>query len=398
MINNIDYFVKYEQIKKTEIQKMIIMNLEVDNFFAFKNFSMNFSYPKKIVGSYIENEYLSGHPNFRYKKVNIIMGANASGKTSLGKMILGIFGFIDTKNINPLTGYIDQKSEPASFQIDLVSKNAILYRVKTIVSPKADGRYTSEDIDVTIQSEKIGKNDSYEMCCERLEKQDFEKKQNYIEELTKIEELYWLFQWPGLEEEGLDLPKKSKAFTKILSNILMSLDTSILSVENSTDVEDAYVINMNGKKVIIQNNEPINSTLLSSGTKEGIAVAVFLYRLMYKMNSFYYCDEKFSYIHSDLEQAILALMINNIGENEQLFFTTHNTEILSMDLPKHAFYFLKKNIHNENQPIACINASTFLKRNTDSLKKAVENDLFSTAPSVELIYSLEDEVDINGEE
>ena len=59
---------------------MIIMNLELDNFFAFRNFKLNMSYPKKIVDSSIENEFLTGRENFRYKKVNILMGANATGK------------------------------------------------------------------------------------------------------------------------------------------------------------------------------------------------------------------------------------------------------------------------------------------------------------------------------
>ena len=52
---------------------MIIMNLELDNIYGFKDFKMNFAYPKRIVGSTIENEHLPLRPNFRYKKVNIIM-------------------------------------------------------------------------------------------------------------------------------------------------------------------------------------------------------------------------------------------------------------------------------------------------------------------------------------
>ena len=35
-------------------------------------------------------------------------------------------------------------------------------------------------------------------------------------------------------------------------------------------------------------------------------------------------------------------------------------------------------------------ASSMLKRSTDSLKNAVENDLFSSTPSVDLIYAIAD--------
>lgn len=70
---------------------MIIMDLTLNSIFGFMDFHINFSYPKKIVNSIIENEHLAGRPNFRYKKAVILMGANATGKTSLGKALLRIF-------------------------------------------------------------------------------------------------------------------------------------------------------------------------------------------------------------------------------------------------------------------------------------------------------------------
>ena len=52
--------------------------------------------------------------------------------------------------------------------------------------------------------------------------------------------------------------------------------------------------------------------------------------------------------------------------------------------------FLKKDVYDSETPIKCVSASEFLKRNTDSLRKAVENDLFAIAPNLELIYEIED--------
>ena len=76
---------------------MVILDVRMDNLYAFKNFHMNLSYPKKIVGSSIAEEHLAGYPNFRYKKVNIIMGGNASGKTTFGYMLMHIFNFIEKR-------------------------------------------------------------------------------------------------------------------------------------------------------------------------------------------------------------------------------------------------------------------------------------------------------------
>ena len=49
---------------------------------------------------------------------------------------------------------------------------------------------------------------------------------------------------------------------------------------------------------------------------------------------------------------------------------------------------MKKDIYDEQEPIKCISASDYLKRNTDSLRNAVENDLFSSAPNVEFVYEI----------
>ena len=59
-----------------------------------------------------------------------------------------------------------------------------------------------------------------------------------------------------------------------------------------------------------------------------------------------------------------------------------------MQLPKHTFSFLKKDVHNPNKFVQCVNASDYLKRGTDSLKNAVENDLFCIAPDLNKIYNL----------
>ena len=60
-----------------------------------------------------------------------------------------------------------------------------------------------------------------------------------------------------------------------------------------------------------------------------------------------------------------------------------------MDLPKHSYAFLRRDELDDNR-ISCVYASAYLKKNTDSLKNAVENDLFSSAPNVDQIFSIKD--------
>lgn len=370
---------------------MVVMNIKLDNFLMFKNFNLNMSYPKKIVGSFIENEFIKDRPNFRYKKVNILMGANATGKTSVGKMLMAIFNFIDKRRYTSITDLICNTEQEAEFVIDFVADEPVLYRVQTHILPKKAERYTAEDIEVIVKSVVIGSKDSYETCVAKLDKMVTHSKKNYMEELEVVHQLSWLFEYPFDDidsSRNMYTSKKMKNYHIILEKTLKTLDPAIIRVEKSGEMENTFLIRYKTNTVVLQSGKILNSDSLSSGTKEGIIMAGILASIIDGEYGFYYCDEKFSYIHSDVEKAILSVMVNKIKDNAQLFFTTHNTDILDLPLPKHSFTFLKKDKYDEKEPIKCISASALLKRNTDSLKHAVENDLFSVAPDIGGIFEL----------
>lgn len=369
---------------------MVVLDVCLDNFYAFKNFHINLTYPKKIVNSCIKDEHLADRPNFRYKKVNIIMGANAAGKTTFGHMLMKIFNFIARKNYDFITEIICDRNKEASFTLDMASTSKVLYRIICKITPCTGEKYNTENIKLEIRKENILSKDSYESCIKRIESAQYSPAENYMNELEKMEALDWLFEYPEDTGRILQLPNNDKQFRFVLESILKALDPSILAVEISQDVKNAYVIRLNDSAVILQNGERFTTNLLSSGTKAGVEVARVVSSLVQGDYSFYYCDEKFPYIHSDIEKAILSLMIDYIRPNDQLFFTTHNTDILDMNLPKHAFTFLRKDAKNVECPITCVDASSLLKRNTDCLKHAVENDLFACAPAVDLIYAISD--------
>ena len=82
-------------------------------------------------------------------------------------------------------------------------------------------------------------------------------------------------------------------------------------------------------------------------------------------------------------------MLERLGKNEQLIFTTHNTDMLDLNLPKHSFAFLKKEIAQGVYQVTVTFASEILKRNTDSVKCAMENDVFGSLPDDSLLDELE---------
>ena len=76
-------------------------------------------------------------------------------------------------------------------------------------------------------------------------------------------------------------------------------------------------------------------------------------------NGFYYCDEHFSYIQTDLEKRMFGIMLENLQENEQLIFTTHNSDMLDLNLPKHTYAFLSKKKKDNNYPDCCFSGAVF---------------------------------------
>ena len=367
---------------------MVIMNLKIDNFMLFRNFRMNMAYPKKIVDSSIEGEFLKERENFRYKKINILMGANAVGKTSIGKMLMHIFNFIVQREREGVLDSVGDGKKEATFSIDFVDSLYRLNRVDIKVVPEDEGS-SKQILMVCARAVDIGKKDNYETCAKKLDQIPLQLTSDVDAELDKTFPFGWMFCYSADSYNGTVRCEEYSNYPTILDYTLRALDPSIEKVEKLNEVKDSYVIRMKQQDLIIQDGEVIRNNILSSGTKAGIDVARMLSGICEGEYGFYYCDELFSYVHSDVEKAFLSVMINQLKHNQQLFFTTHNSDILDMQLPKHTFCFMKKYLSDETEPIKCVEASKYLKRNTDSLRNAVENDLFSTAPNLELIYEIE---------
>lgn len=360
---------------------MIILNLKLDNIYGFEDFEINFSYPKKVVNSIIDNEYLEGRERFRYKKAVVLMGANATGKTSLGKALLKIITYINTGNPAILFDMVPGKA--GSFSIDFVNEGYVLHRLNAMIDLSAS------NVVITYKAAKIDKLDSYEKCVAKLE--DFtDKATANMNSLKKIVgSVSYRFAYPEIESSLILDNIDREIFLKTLRAVIGTLDPTLRDVSISKDLKDTFIIRRNNAEIIIQEGKLLNRDILSSGTAEGIDVALFLASMLVKDKTFYYCDEHFSYIQSDIEKRIFGLMLDRVSNNEQLIFTTHNTDMLDLNLPKHSYMFLCKKMEDEQCKVSVVSASDILKRNTDSVRSAVENDVFGSLPDDSLLDELE---------
>lgn len=360
---------------------MIILNLVLNGIYGFNDFNINFTYPKKIVNSIIEAENLKGRERFRYKKAIILMGANATGKTSLGKALLRIFNYIESGNAAVLCEMVS--GEKGNFSIDFVNGDYRLQRLFAEINPGQNA------VEIKYSDAEIGVYDSYEKCVIKLKDRTAEVQRTAAALKKMVGEIRYRFAYPEIEKTLKLTGANKNILLKTLRAVIGTLDPTLQNVSLSKDLKDTFIVRRGDTEIIIQEGKLLNRDVLSSGTAEGIDVAMFLAAMIAKESTFYYCDEHFSYIQSDIEKRIFGIMLDRIGANEQLIFTTHNTDMLDLNLPKHSYIFLRKQKEDGCYKVSAVSASDVLKRNTDSIRNAVENDVFASLPQDTLLDELE---------
>ena len=372
---------------------MIIMGLKINNFYSFKDFEINFSYPRKIKNSLIEHEFIEEIPNFRFKKLNIIMGSNSAGKTTFGKMLRNVFNFIAKQRVDLLLEAVNKEDKEAMFELDIVLKEEDrynLYRLKVVVE-KIIINEDEERLNIkrmTLSKVTLNVNDSYERAIERLEvvkkySEDENKANEAGKILDEINGFGWFFNFP----QSNSLTKKIKNLN-VAGNILKTFDNTIENVKEIENTENGYqIIFKNRDSVLLQNGKVVDKDILSSGTEEALGIVFAIDQMIQEPNRPFYIDEKFSHAHSELERSILSIMIDIMGNESQLFFTTHNIDILTMNFPTHSFTFLSKDKEGE---IKVTYPENMIKRNDRNLINYVKNNVFDTVPDDELIYDIID--------
>lgn len=284
---------------------------------------------------------------------------------------------------NPAELYEMVSGNEGTFCIDFVNEGYTLHRLQ------ADINVPEQSVEIKYSSAEIAKMDSYEKCVLKLV--DHTKvATKTVGSLKKlVGPIYYRFAYPEIESSLILNGVDKEVLLKTLKAVIGTLDPTLKEVVLSKDLKDTFIIRRKNAEIIIQEGKLLNREILSSGTAEGIDVAIFLAAMLAKQKTFYYCDEHFSYIHSDIEKRIFGLMLDRIGANEQMIFTTHNTDMLDLNLPKHSYMFLRKQLEDGKYRVSAISASELLKRNTDSIRNAVENDMFRSLPDDRLLDNLE---------
>lgn len=371
---------------------MVILNLKMDNVLAFYDFNVCFSYPVKLRKTFIPEENLKTKTSFRYKKVNIFVGSNATGKTSLIKCLWTILLFLGRKEQNIIESIMNNNSFPSLITFDYAEETDFDSRLKRVII-----KLENEKLQMAYNELNIREGDSYESRAKDFDSLDFVFK-DCADCFKSMEyDVGWNVVLPATEKgfETINFVKyqnesEEKEYFNILNQVLNTLDPSIINVSKSLDASNAIVIkHENANIIIVQEGNALSSiNYLSSGTKYGINLANIMFSIKYHRNGIYLIDEQFSYVNSDIEASILSTMVSMLGPNEQLFFTTHNANILELGFPFHSFNFMKKTNEAGKQKIQVYCATEVENRNNVSPKTIIDNDMLGTAPNVNKIFEI----------
>lgn len=370
---------------------MLITSLYLDNIYTFCDTSFDLTYKRPLSFNLVPNEFLKNRPKFYIKKVCVISGVNASGKTSLGRVL-----FLLQQGLSEPVMFFDllkecwyDKSKSAKIGLEFVThlKEPTLHKVMIEI-----GKIKS----IAYQSTYIGVNDSVKMARDKLNKKSVQT--FYQETLFELEIIlkshifmswYYLFSENEIKQQAINANKMD---LNILKAILQTFDNSIEDVLLSQDDKGVNGFNIyfkNGDTVLVdKEGHTTNAHRLSRGTYDALSIANMVSWIVSNILEFggsvYFLDEKMAFAHSELEQAILNLIIEKLPINAQFFYTTHNYDILDMNLPIHSYLFLKK----KDGLSQFVKPEHFFKKNDRTLLGYVKNNVFKTLPNTTLIDNL----------
>lgn len=395
---------------------MIFTRIKIDNLYTFNNAELELSFKRKPSFSTLEGEHLYNRKNYYFKKVSILSGTNSSGKTSLGKILRDIQNYIlkncglvdigekiydKTKNGTIEVDYATIKPKPIAhrLKIDITINNLIdkISYVNTPIGLNDSCFKIRKKIDHIFSVKKAPKGSNF---IERWGEEVINFAFKFFEDNDIVVSWYYLFSENYQEnfsiQHTLDL--------KVMKNVLSSFDYTIDKVSEISIDEGNGVKNITGHRIYFKNKDSVdidetgdivkNKNRLSKGTFDAIKIASLIGKIkqekkirdsdINKVCSTYFLDEKMSYIHSELEVAIVNLIINNMGNNCQFFYTTHNYEVLDLNLPIHSFTFLNK-IDGKS---IFVEAQENYKKNDRNLVNHIKNNFFQTLPSTHFLDEL----------
>lgn len=405
---------------------MILLSMECDNFYMFRNFRLDFTYARKVNYDISRFDSLFDGSHIRVRKNIIVMGGNSSGKTTLGKMLCLIYNYLicrDNESSAGLKKCIYNHFKPAKFCVEFViGTNA--YRLTAefdgegLVHEKLSEAPVLKSYNIQALRNKLTKtkrareynrdkqpdgfNIGFQSYVLRIKKDD-----NIVEKWKK--NISFWFALSRYLRNPLGNTSGAEIDIPLISKILPVIDNSVKAViplapstpsrksqakkqlneaKEDTGLRKSYSIIFKNQDVLTIPDGDLSrmgAERLSQGTIEAISFSSILSFLRSGKDNMVYVDECLAHMHSELEKYIIWLSFHMKSPGSQLIFTTHNVEVCDLNLPSHSFLFLKRTKDGFNEPIW---ANSRFTKNDRNFKNYYENDYYGVLPDYSNLISI----------
>ena len=384
---------------------MIITKLTCDNFYMFKNFSLDLTYERAIKHPLAEGDILFAGSHIRVRKNLIVLGANASGKTTFGKLLCLILNFINGRSLDSEDFRFSEtqydKSRDAYFEVEFIVDNvAYLLKASFRNSSLQHEEIRQLKIRPSYNIKKLREKLSTSEPIETYDADDKKlnigfksfafavSKSDKLKDLQSKLSFWFLFSTPVSNTTQHSMEVDIDFLNKVIPSIDNSIsDIKRLRAEGEDTPTNSYQIRFkNGDTVAVLNGD-LNtcSARLSHGTFETIDFVFPLSALVNGAINLLYIDERLSHMHSELEAYLIRQTFLKKPYDAQIFFTTHDTELLDLNLPVTSYIAFRRNAEGFNE---AIRLSDKMNKNDRRIKHYYENDYFGVMPD----YSLLDEI------
>ncbi len=389
---------------------MIFLSLYCDNIYMFRDFYLDFTMSRRSTHFLARNDAIFEGAKIYVRKKLIIMGANASGKTTFGRILCALQNYLTGKEISRFVSFLAKRydqSKPGVLRTEFVIGKTAYWlecvfdgngiKKESVKRVEIFPSYSTKDLRRRLtEAAPIG---IYERDENSVFKAD-NTSRNFVSVLLLKSENAKLLQTfqKGIEFtylfsdfDSVKMTRQLRVSVEMLNKILPYIDNSVdrivaLKSEDPGIITHTYVIVFkNGDQMTIPdgNLSQVDRTRLSHGTYEALQFLDFITNVKNNPEMMAFADEQLAHLHVEME-AYLVMKALNAPREGQIFCTTHNPELLDLNIAPQMILLFRRNADGFNETLY---VSDRLPKNDRRIKPYYDNDYFGVLPD----YSVLDE-------
>ena len=387
---------------------MIFLSVYFDNVYMFRDFYLDFTMARKSSHFLANHDALFDGSKIYVRKKLLILGANASGKTTFGRILCAIQNYLVGREmgtqINLLEKRYDQ-TRPGMFQVDFAI-GEYAYRMRCVYDEQGVKTESLKEV-------KIFPSYTNKILRERLERANFvteyerptnapvstilgkigmvsslllkQENETYLTKFREGIQFSYVFSDFASTQSSLHLQESVERLNHILPKIDNSVGRIVaLKSDDSKLISHSYVIVFkNGQQMTIPDGDlnRADRTRLSHGTYEALQFLDFLTNVKNNPEMMAFIDEQLAHLHTELE-AYLIMKALLVQRNGQIFCTTHNPELLDLNISPQMVLLFRRTEEGFNEALY---VSDRIKKNDRGFKGYYDNDFFGVLPDYSVL-------------